>query len=137
MPITDHPIIKNDELVEYRLTKLEGQYTETKSDIKTIMEVLYRLDKKLSNVPEGGLACNLHVLRMDAFRKELDDHKIILDGLQQFKWRAVGVLSVIMLLVQLLGATLFDKVFKGNSSAPTPVKIEITIPGLTNVVPKI
>jgi hypothetical protein len=125
-------LISKNELVEYRLTKLESQYAEIKADFREMMEVLNRLDKKLSNVPDGGLNCNLHAVRMDSFRKELDDHKIILDGLQQFKWRAVGVLSVVMLLAQLLGATIFDRTFRPSTPSMIPIKVEVSIPGITN-----
>ena len=122
----DDNLQKVADLVEYRLKILETQYAEMKIDIKSIAEVVNRLDRKFANVPPEGLQCNLHALRMDAFRKELDDHNVIIKDLQTFKWKAVGVLSVVMLLVQLLGTTIFDKAV--GKTFPQSIKIELAAP---------
>jgi hypothetical protein len=56
----------------------------------------------------------------------------IVTDLDRFKWKAVGVLAVVMLLVQLFGTTVVEKYFK---SPAEPVKIEWAMPGsITNTL---
>ena len=120
---------QRDDLVEYRLTKLEQQYVEVKTDLKDMMEVLNRLDKRFATIPVGGMNCALHQQMMEELRKEVDSHKVILESLQAFKWRAVGILSVVVLVVQLFGATIADRWSLHNSNTQQPVRIQLVVPG--------
>ena len=130
--------IESEELIEYRLTKLEQQYAEVKSDLKSMMDVLNRIDKRFALVPDGGLNCQIHANLMADMRKEIDNHAVLINGLQSFKWRAVGIISAIVLMMQIFGATLAEKIIKRDTTS-IPIKIELSIPGIgvTNVTPKV
>lgn len=120
---------QRDELIEYRLNKLEQQYVEVKTDLKGMMEVLNRLDKRFATIPEGGMNCALHQQLMEDMRKEIDAHQVIIDSLQSFKWRAVGIISVIVLIMQLFGATIADKWSTHRDTSQQPIRIEMIVPG--------
>ena len=119
---------ERDELVEYRLAKLEQQYAEVKNDIKGIMEAINRLEKRFAFIPDGGLNCQVHTQFMTEMRKQVDNHQTIIDDLQSFKWRAVGIIGVIMLVMQIFGTTLAEKLFRRDAASAPPVKIELVMP---------
>ena len=126
--MSSQPSEKN-ELVEYRLSKLEQQYTEVKNDIKGIMDVLNRLDKRFSTIPEGGFNYELYEKGLEKIQKQLENQQIIIDELQSFKWRAVGIIGVVMLVMQIFGTTIVEKVFRKETTAEIkPVKIELVMP---------
>lgn len=125
---TPHQSPERDELVEYRLAKLEQQYAEVKNDIKEIMDVLNRLDKRFSTIPEGGLNYHLHNQILTEIKKQIDSHQVIIDELQSFKWRAVGIIGVIMLVMQIFGTTIAERVFRREAIDNKPVKIELVMP---------
>lgn len=125
-----------DQLTSYRLDKLEQQYSEVKTDLKNMMEVLIRLDKRFATLPEDGVNIALQEQLMDDLRKEVDIHQQMLESLQAFKWRSVGIISVILIIMQLFGATLADKLISHKSVIDSnPIKIELVVPNAGTNIP--
>lgn len=86
-------------LHELRLTQHDESLREMRQDIKDIKDVLNRLDKKLTSMPEGGLQCNIHGMRMDVFEKRLAVVETISDNVKKkiVTWTAVfGVLLFVL-----------------------------------------
>jgi len=130
--------IETDNLIEYRLVKLEQQYIELKSDLRLMLEVLNRIDKRFGSLPDGGFNCQVHTNLIADIRKEIDDHAVLINGLQSFKWKAVGIISAIVLMMQIFGATLSERIIKRDTTS-IPIRIELSIPGIgvTNATPKV
>jgi hypothetical protein len=114
-----------NEMTEYRLTKLE----EGISSLNTLKEVVLRWDVRFSN-NDGFLQCPMHKVKMDTFEIKMNKMEEIVTDLDRFKWKAVGVLSIIMLLTQLFGTTVVEKYFKTPAE---PIKIQWEMPSsMTN-----
>lgn len=96
--------MSNDEkynLHEYRISQLERNHEEMKQDLRDIKEVVYRMDKKLSGIPESGLQCPIHSLKLEGFETRLTAVESKTDSMNKkiITWTAVfGV--VIFLLSQ-------------------------------------
>ena len=116
---------ENSTLIEYRLTKLEEGITA----LNTMKDVVVRWDTRFSQ-NDDFLQCSIHKLRMQQFETELKSMSTIVTELDQFKWKAVGVLSVVMLFTQIFGTTIVQKFLK----APEPVKYMISYSDSTNRV---
>ena len=60
--------MNNDEkqLQDWRLTKVE-------QDISEIKQLVIKMDKKLSMMPDGGLPCALHSMQLEAIHKHNAD----------------------------------------------------------------
>lgn len=88
-------------LHEYRISKLEESHKEMRQDVKEIKELVTKMDKRLSTIPEGGLQCGIHQVRMQDFEKRVEAVEVKTDSLNKriITWTAVfGV--VIFLLSQ-------------------------------------
>ena len=129
--MSEHEITKEESLVSYRLDQLEKGYFELRNDLKNIMDVLNRLDKKMINIPENGLSCQIHSQLMSDMRKEIDAHQVLIQGLLSFKWRAIGWISAALLAVNLFGGAISSKLFPHESSPP--IKIELIYPSTNHV----
>lgn len=114
----------HENLVEFRLTRLEEAVTA----LSAIKETVLRWDAKFSST-NGLLQCPIHQERMDAMEKRVDKLESIVTDLDKFKWKAVGVLSVIMILVQVFGTTVAERFLKKNDEkSQQPIKIELVLP---------
>ena len=58
-------------LQQLRIETLENNHQEMRTDVKDIKETLYRLDKKLSTVPDSGFQCQVHAMKIDNYEKRL------------------------------------------------------------------
>ena len=110
-------------LIEYRLTKLEEGITA----LNTMKDVVVRWDTRFSQ-NEDFLQCSIHKLKMQQFEIELKNMSGIVTELDRFKWKAVGVLSVVMLFTQIFGTTIVQKFLK----SPDPVRYTISYSDSTN-----
>ena len=94
---------KTPEMADYRITQLENNFVELKSDVTDIKVMLAKLDKRLEVVPTNGLQCPLHQLRMDDFSKRIDKVEITTDSINKkvIAWSA-GIAIVLFLISQLI-----------------------------------
>lgn len=86
-------------LQEYRISQLEKNQEEMRNNISDIKEVVYRLDKKLTTIPEGGLQCPLHQMRMTDLEQRMNKQEDITEKLTKkiITWTAIA--SVILFLL--------------------------------------
>lgn len=61
----------NYNLHEYRISQLEKSHEAFRQDIKDIKELATKMEKRLSFMPDGGLGCNIHQMKMEDFGKRL------------------------------------------------------------------
>lgn len=95
----------NNQLQEWRLTKLETDVTEIKN-------IVTKLDKKLSGIPESGLQCPLHMMKLDEYGKRLESVETKTDKMHSkiITWSAVS--SVVLFLIAQLAIPYFLGNFK-------------------------
>lgn len=121
-----------ENIMEYRVSQLEKEYNELRQDIKSIGDILARLDKKFSQIPDGGLQCGIHLERLNNLEAKVKEHSITLEDLVRLKWKVVGMVSVVTLIFSLVGASIADKFAKPTEKLQP---ITVVIPGsLTNIV---
>lgn len=86
-------------LHEYRISKLEESHKEMRQDIRDIKELVVKMDKRLSTIPEGGLQCGIHQVRMQDFEKRVEAVEVKTDSLNKkiITWTAVA--SVVLFLL--------------------------------------
>ena len=87
------------DLHEYRLTQLETNHLELKKDMEEIKVVLYKLDKKLTGIPDTGIGCGVHQLKMDDYAKRLDVVEKRTDDLTRKIIIGTTICSVILFLL--------------------------------------
>lgn len=92
-----------DKVHEIRLNQHAETIKEMKDDLKEIKTVVQRLDKKLAGIPESGLPCPIHQLKIDDFGKRLDTLEIKTESIHTkiIAWTAIASV-IIFLLTQLL-----------------------------------
>jgi len=119
---------QSDNLIEYRITKLE----EGINSLNILKDIVIKWDTKFAS-NEGFLQCPVHKVKMEDFEKRLIVVEEVVTDLDRFKWKAVGVLAGVLLIVQLFGTTVIDKYIPQD-----PVRVEWVMPtGMTNVLPSI
>lgn len=87
------------QLHEFRITALEKGQDEIKNDLKEIKDVVNRLDKKLNGIPDTGLQCPIHMLKLESFDKRLIEVETASDGMKKqiITWTAVAAVVVFIL----------------------------------------
>ena len=107
-------------LVDYRLQKVEEAITA----LKRLEEVVLRWDARFSQGSEY-MQCPLHKVKMEDITTRIEKIETIVAELDKFKWKAVGVLSVVLLIVQLFGSAISDRILHpvaATSQISTTVK---------------
>lgn len=104
MPNLEHNIKMKEtqttsDLVEYRFNETEKRFDKLESSLKELTDVILRLDKKLSSIPDSGLQCNVHILKNESMEKRLTALESKTEGLtlKIAKWS--GGLAVIVLII--------------------------------------
>lgn len=108
------------DMIEYRVNKLE----EAVLSINILKETILRIETKLQ-ANDGFLQCPMHKIKMDNFEQKLNKMEDMVISLDRFKWKSVGVLSVIIILLQLFGSTIVEKTLSNRSKID---KISIVSP---------
>jgi hypothetical protein len=115
------------QLHEYRITQLETSHGEMKEDIKEIKEIVNRLDKKLSTVPDTGFQCPIHQIRMDILLKQYES----LDARQTKIEEKTNSISDKIIRYGAIGSVVIWLFINGESAVATiktissPSKIEV------------
>jgi len=84
---------------EYRITQLESNFNNIQSKIERIEDICNRLDKKLNGIPDSGLQCPLHQMRMDSYEKRIETMEVTSDSLkkQVITWTAIfGIVAFLL-----------------------------------------
>ncbi len=133
-----------DNLIEYRLDKLEEAVTK----LSSLSDIVLRWDARLQQ--SGGIfQCSVHAARMDEIEKRMlelskitsertrsvllvEEHesKIVevqndIKEIKKFMYKAAGAFIVISIIVQLIGPSIVEKL-TGISTRPAQ-KIEVVI----------
>lgn len=83
-------------LHDYRITKLEEQSMELKTDIQYVKEILTKIDKRMSLLPENGLFLEKNLVDLTT-RLEKAEDKLDKVNIKLIKWTAIfGAISVII-----------------------------------------
>lgn len=115
-----------DEIVDYRLTKLEEAVTHVIQNLSTLKDIVVKWDAKIS---EAGWPVQLTQERLSViqeklnkmnednvtYRNRIDEE---LSNNKKFMYEISGALIVLSLIAQLFGPVLIDKAF-GHSQQPT------------------
>lgn len=124
----------NHQLVEYRLDRLE----EAVASLTVIKDCVMKWDSKFSS-NESFLQCPVHMAKVGNMEKRVERLEGIVEDLDRFKWKAVGVLSIVILIVQIFGTAVVENLVKHPAAAavvhPTQPHLS-TNSVVTNAVPK-
>jgi hypothetical protein len=117
------------DLTAYRLDTQEKQFNELKTELKELKEIVLRLDKKLSGIPEGGLQCSIHSVRMDNVEKRLGVVEAKADTLSIFRtkslvWGTVGII-ILQLIIAAVVVPFGEKLINGNASVPPTTHLTV------------
>lgn len=113
---------EHEEVIEYRVKELETKFMTFQSDLTTIKETVLRWDAKFGD-DNVFLKAPVHQAEsISQLRKDVDDHNDKIDSLFVFRWKAAGVILVIVLLLQIFGGTIANALFPGKTTVtlPTP-----------------
>jgi len=118
----------NHQLVEFRLTKLE----EAVEALSAMKDCVLKWDSKFS-ANDSFLQCPIHKERMEQFEKRVDKLEGIVEDLDRFKWKAVGVLSIVILIVQIFGTAVVENLVRHPAAASSSHTTQVH-PATNNVV---
>lgn len=117
--------MSQENLTDYRIKMLEGNFNEIKEDIKDLRDICIRMDKKLSLIPDSGLPCSVHIVKMDDLTKRVDKVEEITDGNKKSIITWTAVFAVITFLVSQL---VIPYALGNYNISPKSPKIEYSIP---------
>ena len=99
-------------LLEYRISKLE----EGIVSMNTLRDVVLKWDAKFTE-HDVFMQCPIHTLKIANIEKQISKLEEIVGELDRFKWKAVGVLSAVMLVIQIFGSSVAAKYFHPTNLA--------------------
>lgn len=117
----------NPQLVEFRLNKLE----EAVEALTAMKDCVLKWDSKFSS-NESFLQCPIHKARMEQFEKRVDKLEVIVEDLDRFKWKAVGVLSIVILIVQIFGTAVVENLVRHPAAASVNHTTSKVVPSSPN-----
>ena len=100
----------NDEIVDYRLKRLE----EAMLSLNKLASIVDRWDARFAD--SGIFSYPVHVEKLKKLETETQELRVIVDELHRWKWKLIGVMSVVMFLVQLLAAVAVNKLSETKSA---------------------
>lgn len=66
---------QKESITDYRLNALEKKFENVETQLHSMNELLQKMNAKLSHIPEGGLQCQIHQVRMEEFERRMVEIK--------------------------------------------------------------
>ncbi len=93
--------------LEKRFGAFETRVTD---DLTTVKEAVVKWDIKYGSTDLHGDSV-LHTINLKQLNEDVEEMKPKVEALNTFKWKAAGVISVVMIALQLFGGTIQRAVF--------------------------
>jgi hypothetical protein len=118
---------EKDNLVEYRLDKLEAGFTEIAKTLTELKNVVLRMEERFSNSNFSPINCSMHSQKIDQYAVRLDAVEKEVSEIKTYMQRAIGALIVISLIIQLVGPVIADNLHFGNHNNNPPQESSLVI----------
>jgi hypothetical protein len=101
---------------EYRFAAIDKKLDK----LDHVHEIVTRLDERFNKIDE------VYDTRTSALEKRTDTHDKDLDDLKTFKWKAVGIVSVVMVVISVFGSAIGNAIVR-KVVAPLPARENVSL----------
>lgn len=103
-----------DNLIEYRLDRLEAGFEEIAKTLTELKNAILRWEERFSNANFSPITCQMHSQKIEHFTNRLNNVEKEVSEIKQYMQRAIGALVIISFIIQLAGPVITDNLHFGK-----------------------